>query len=154
MASCPLVVSVYVSTTRLFYEIFAMRFRTLFAIAVVVFAAPLPTKSDEHTDSKDAGFFAPSEIKWQEGPRSIPPGAKLAVLDGDPSKEGPFVMRLRLPDGYSIPPHTHPKTERLTVITGTFNIAMGETPDKKSARKRHERPAIVFHRRSVFFLDG
>ncbi len=44
-------------------------------------------------------------------------------------------MRLRLPDGYSIPPHTHPKTERLTVISGTFNIVMGEKLAKKAGRK-------------------
>jgi quercetin dioxygenase-like cupin family protein len=112
-----------------------MRFPILIAIAVVVFAAPLRIKSDEHAVGKDAGFFVPSEVKWQDGPKSIPPGAKVAVLEGDPTKEGPFVMRLRLPDGYSIPAHTHPKTERLTVISGTFNIAMGEKLDQASGRK-------------------
>jgi anti-sigma factor ChrR (cupin superfamily) len=76
--------------------------------------------------------YAPSEIKWQDGPASIPPGAKLALLEGNPAKEGPFVMRLKLPDGYRIPPHTHPKAERLTVISGTFNIGMGEKFDEKA----------------------
>lgn len=112
-----------------------MRFLTLLTSAVFVASCPWSATADEHGDGKDTGFFVPSEIKWQEGPKSIPPGAKLAVLEGDPTKEGPFVMRLRLPDGYSIPPHTHPKTERLTVISGTFNIAMGEKLDKKSGRK-------------------
>jgi hypothetical protein len=112
-----------------------MRSPTLIVAAIVVFAASLPARSDEHAEGKDAAFFAPGEIKWQEGPKSIPPGAKLAVLEGDPTKEGPFVMRLLLPDGYSIPPHTHPKVERLTVVSGTFNIAMGEKLDKKSGRK-------------------
>lgn len=73
--------------------------------------------------------YAPAELKWQDGPSSIPPGAKLAVLEGNPAKEGPFVMRLKLPDGYRIPPHTHPKAERLTVISGTFNIGMGDKFD-------------------------
>jgi quercetin dioxygenase-like cupin family protein len=80
----------------------------------------------------DAGIYPPNELKWQDGPKSIPAGAKLALLEGDPTKEGPFVMRLKLPDGYKIPAHTHPKTERVTVISGTFNIMMG---DDNHARK-------------------
>lgn len=81
--------------------------------------------------AEDAGIYPPGELKWQEGPKSIPAGAKSALLEGDPSKEGPFVMRLKLPDGYKIPAHTHPKTERLTVISGTFNIEMGDDHVKK-----------------------
>ena len=50
----------------------------------------------------------------------------MAVLEGDPTKEGLFTMRLRAPGGYQIPPHTHPKTERLTVISGTFRLGMCE----------------------------
>jgi hypothetical protein len=44
-------------------------------------------------------------------------------------------MRVRLPDGYKIPPHTHPKPERVTVISGTFYIGMGDKfdPDKGRA---------------------
>jgi hypothetical protein len=80
--------------------------------------------ANEH-GGDDAGIFTPDQLKWQDGPKSIPAGAKLAVLEGDPTKEGPFVMRLRLPNGYMIPLHTHPKTERLPDISGTFNIAMG-----------------------------
>jgi anti-sigma factor ChrR (cupin superfamily) len=51
-----------------------------------------------------------------------------------PNKEGPFVFRVKVPDGYHIPPHTHPKTERVTVITGTFNIGMGEKVDEKATK--------------------
>jgi quercetin dioxygenase-like cupin family protein len=90
--------------------------------------------ANEHGD-EDAAIFSPDQLKWQDGPKSIPAGAELALLEGDPTKKGPFVMRLRLPNGYTISLHTHPKTERLTVISGTFNIAMGEKPDKKDARK-------------------
>jgi hypothetical protein len=67
-----------------------------------------PAASGEHVDDEFA-LFSPDRLQWQAGPSSLPAGAKLAVLEGDPTKEGPFVMRLRLPDGYTIPPHTHPK---------------------------------------------
>lgn len=73
--------------------------------------------------------YPPAAIKWQAGLSSLPPGAKLATLEGDPAKEGPFVMRLKLPDGYRVPPHTHPKPERVTVISGTFHIGMGDKFD-------------------------
>jgi quercetin dioxygenase-like cupin family protein len=53
---------------------------------------------------------------------------------GDPNKEGPFVFRVKVPDGYRVPPHTHPKTERVTVISGTFNIGMGDKFDQKATR--------------------
>lgn len=85
----------------------------------------------------EAGMFntyPPSEIKWRIGPESLPPGAEIAVLEGDPTKTGPFVFRVKVPDGYTIPPHTHPKAERVTVIAGTFHIAMGEEIDKTSGK--------------------
>src|SRR5438132_13441276 len=88
--------------------------------------------SDEHRAG--LSLHPPSEIKWQEGPPSLPKGAQIAVLEGDPGKEGPFVFRVRVPDGYRIPPHTHPKTERITVISGTFNVGMGDTFDAQAAK--------------------
>jgi len=75
----------------------------------------------------DAALYSPADIKWQEGPPSLPPGAKVAMLEGDLAKEGPFVIRAKLPDGYHVPPHTHPKTEHVTVLSGNFKIAMGES---------------------------
>ncbi len=76
----------------------------------------------------------PEKIKWRDGPPSLPRGAQFAVLEGDPSKEGPFVFRVKAPDGYRIPVHTHPKTERVTVIAGTFNIGMGEKIDQAATQ--------------------
>jgi hypothetical protein len=72
----------------------------------------------------------PSEIVWKSGPASLPAGAQMAVLEGDPSKEGPFVFRVKVPDGFVIKPHTHPRAERVTVIQGTFNIAMHDTVEE------------------------
>jgi quercetin dioxygenase-like cupin family protein len=77
-------------------------------------------------------LHSPSAIEWKPGPPSLPKGAAIAVLEGDPAAEGPFVFRVKVPDGYRIPPHTHPKVERITVISGTFQIGMGETFDEKT----------------------
>lgn len=87
-----------------------------------------------HKESADIDLFPADKLKWQAGPPSLPRGAMIAVLEGDPTKEGPFVFRLKLPDGYSVPPHTHPKTERVTVISGIFNIGMGDKVDRTATR--------------------
>lgn len=97
--------------------------------------------ADDHKRAMAPAVHAPADIKWQDGPPSLPPGAKFAVLEGDPSKEGPFVFRVKVPDGYKIPPHTHPKAERVTIISGTFNLGMGETFD---AKKGQELPAGTY----------
>lgn len=74
------------------------------------------------------------EVRWQAGPASLPAGAQYSVLYGDPTREGVFAMRLRLPDGYHIPPHTHPRPEIVTVLSGRFHIGMGKAPDRGQAR--------------------
>lgn len=71
-------------------------------------------------------------VKWGEVPPFLPKGAKLAVLIGDPSKPEPFTIRLQMPDGYKIAPHTHPTDEHVTVLSGTFRAAMGTTWDDKA----------------------
>jgi quercetin dioxygenase-like cupin family protein len=96
-----------------------------FAVAAVVPAAA--DSITEHT------VLAPQEIKWAPGPGSIPPGAEAAVLYGDPSKEGLFALRLKLPHGYHIPPHWHPKPEVVTVLSGTFRLGTGKTADQSKA---------------------
>jgi quercetin dioxygenase-like cupin family protein len=101
-----------------------------FVFAVCV-ASP-SIHGDEHGEGIE--LFPVTEIKWQDGPASLPKGAQIAVLEGNPSKEGPFVFRVKVPDGYRIPPHTHPKTERVTVISGTFNIGMGGKFDEKATK--------------------
>src|SRR6186997_1852372 len=77
-------------------------------------------------------LFPADKTIWKDGPPSLPKGAQIAVFEGDPDKEGPFVFRVKAPDGYRIPPHTHPKMERVTVVSGTFNIGMGKTFDQKA----------------------
>jgi hypothetical protein len=100
-----------------------------------------PSVGDDHRDAMKAALHKPDELKWKDGPPSLPKGAKIAILEGDPSKEGPFVFRVKVPDGYKIPPHTHPKPERVTVISGTFNIGMG---DKFDANMGEAMPAGTY----------
>ena len=91
--------------------------------------------SAEETQSADMQLYSPTAIEWKAGPAALPPGARMAVMEGDPTKEGPFVVRFQFPDGYHVAPHTHPKTERVTVISGVLYLATGETLDRTRAKK-------------------
>lgn len=109
-----------------------MKRLSLFTAAAVALLASVGAA--DHDDKMTAALYPPEGLKWKDGPPSLPPGAKIAVLEGDPTKPGPFVFRVKVPDGYRIPPHTHPKPERVTVIQGTFHIGMGEQFDAGKAR--------------------
>ena len=76
----------------------------------------------------------PSDLKWGPAPAVFPKGAKLAVLSGDPSKPGPFVIRLKMPAGYRIAAHHHPTDEYVTVISGDFRLGMGDKLDKAKTK--------------------
>jgi len=84
----------------------------------------------------------PADLKWTEGPAALPPGSKMAVLEGDHSVPNAlFTIRLRLPANYRIMPHTHPADEHVTVISGAFWMGMG---GKFEPSKLTELPAGAF----------
>ena len=68
---------------------------------------------------------------WGPGPAFLPKGVQIAVLSGDPSKDGLYVLRLKMPGNYKIPAHRHPTSEYVTVVSGRFYIGMGDTLDEK-----------------------
>lgn len=83
-------------------------------------------QADQAGGAAHHAFIQPGDVKWGAAPASLPPGAEGAILQGDPAKAGPFTLRLKLPDGYRIPPHYHPAIEHITVLQGTFVLGTGE----------------------------
>jgi len=80
--------------------------------------------------SQAQNAFTPDQVKWGPAPPFIPSGAQLAVLEGNPMADtGDYTIRLKMPDGYKIAPHTHPTRENVTVISGTLKVGMGDTFD-------------------------
>jgi Domain of unknown function (DUF4437) len=94
-----------------------------------------PAAADEKKASPQAKKMAAgghvmvdaNQLKWGPAPPGLPAGAEIAVLDGDPSKPGPFSLRAKLPDGYTVAPHWHPTTENLLVVSGTLMVGTGDT---------------------------
>lgn len=74
-----------------------------------------------------------NDIAWMDVPPFLAKGAKIAVLQGDPSKEGEFTVRIMMPANYKIAPHWHPTTENVTVLKGTFYLGKGDMMDENSA---------------------
>jgi mannose-6-phosphate isomerase-like protein (cupin superfamily) len=74
--------------------------------------------------------FTPDQVKFGPAPPFLPLGAQLAVLEGNPMADsGDFTIRLKMPDGYKVAPHTHPHRENVTVLSGTLKVGMGDRFD-------------------------
>ena len=83
----------------------------------------------------DVKSFAGNGLAWSDfSPAGFDPGMKLAVLEGDPGAKGHYVIRLSFPAGYRFPVHWHPGIENLTVVSGPFQLAMGNTADWNALR--------------------
>lgn len=94
---------------------------------LIISATPLVAHDGQHH------AFETDDVEFKSGPPTLPASAQFAVLVGNPAEEGPFVMRLKFPADYIIPPHRHPKEEHVTVLSGGFGMAMGEKHDAAAA---------------------
>ena len=75
----------------------------------------------------------PPALKWGPAPPFFPAGARFTVLQGDPSQAGIYTVRLEMPPGYTIRPHTHPADEHVTVVSGSLLLGTGDSVNVASA---------------------
>jgi hypothetical protein len=108
----------------------------LTAMVLLPLLLPAQTAAAKKTAAKPATpaaiIVTPDKIQWGPAPPMLQSGAQIAVLAGDPGKTGPFIIRLKVPDGYRIMPHWHPTAENVTVISGEFHAAMGDKFDESA----------------------
>ena len=83
----------------------------------------------------DGSVVTADGIKWDAAPPVLPKGAQFAVVAGDPSKDGPYVVRLKMPANYRIPAHNHPTAENVTVLSGKFHLGMGDKLDEAKGQE-------------------
>jgi len=94
------------------------------ATSLLLAALPIGAVAmDEHA------AVQPDALKWGPAPPGLPSGAQIAVVSGDPSKDGAYVLRAKMPAGYKVPAHTHPTDENVTVLSGSFHFGMGDKLD-------------------------
>ncbi len=75
----------------------------------------------------------PEDIDWKPFP-AFPPSVRLADVVGDPTKPGPYVIRVKAPSGLKLMPHRHPEDRIYTVISGIFYIGLGDRFDGDKVR--------------------
>jgi len=85
--------------------------------------------------------FKPDDLVWRDNP-NFPKGAQIARLVGDASKPEMFINRSKFPPNYKVPPHTHPVSEVVTVISGGLWHAMGENCGAEKGELL--KPAAIF----------
>ena len=114
-----------------------MRRISITLVLVFAVAAMGQQAAKKSTDAKAAKpearhAYTPQQVQWGPAPPFVPPGAQLAVLEGDPTaSSGDFTVRVKAPDGYVVPPHWHPKRENVTVVSGAMALGMGDKFDEK-----------------------
>jgi quercetin dioxygenase-like cupin family protein len=122
-----------------------MQFFVALGFAPFFLGSPVSSQDKPgHAGDAEHLVVRPGGLKWGPAPPSLPPGAQLAVLVGDPGKPGvAYVIRAKLPDGYKVPPHWHPTDENVTVLEGTLLVGKGEKFDPSATE---ELPAGSFMR--------
>ena len=130
-------------------------------VATVVIAAslaigPLALAQEPKPTRPDGGVaeqvmrLTPAELTWTAGPPMLPPGARMAVIEGSFTKPGPFTVRLQFPANYRIPAHWHPVKVTVTVISGAFNMGLRDVLDTSKGKMLpagsiFEMPAAIHH---------
>ena len=88
-----------------------------------------------HAQAKpEAMARTPAELTWRTQGGLAMAGMEQANLVGDPSKPGPYTLRLKFPAGYKLAPHTHPDSREVTILSGTWYTGYGEKFDEAALK--------------------
>ena len=103
-------------------------------ILIILIGSIVPPINSQELPKGAIRIF-PENISWGDAPPSLPVGAKVFILEGNPQQEGIFTMRVKFPPYYKLPAHTHPKDERVTVLEGAVYVCFGNAMDTSNAQK-------------------
>jgi len=97
---------------------------------LILFLIPQAYAQEPHADGHT--MLTPSDLQWKDA-AGLPPGTKVAVIEGPMNEAVPFTVRIKFPAGAKVPPHSHPAIEHVTVISGVFNAGLGDKLDELRA---------------------
>jgi quercetin dioxygenase-like cupin family protein len=89
-------------------------------------------------------------IEWKPF-AAFPSSVRLAVVVGQPSESGPYVVRVRVPHGVKLMPHKHPEDRIYTVISGVFYIGLGDEFDADGLQAYPPGAVIVLPGNTPYF---
>ena len=127
-----------------------MRADTRSWFALTVTGALLGTVAVAQGNAPGVMALTPSEMKWGAQGGLALPGMEQVKLVGDPTKPGPYTLRLKFPAGYKLAPHTHTDSREVTILSGTWYTGYGEKVDQAKlkalpAGSFYTEPANVAH---------
>lgn len=94
-----------------------------------------------------------SDISWGLGPDAFPLGARAAILTGDPDSDGTYVLRVKLPAKYRIPPHWNSAALSVTVLSGEVALGLGDGYESESLRSYAAGSYLEFPKRARLYLE-
>jgi len=92
------------------------------------------------------------DLDWGLGPDAFPLGVHASIVEGDPDQDEPFTMRFKLPGKYRIEPHWTTREQRLTVLSGSIELALGERFDERKLKTYGEGSYLVIPARARYYL--
>src|SRR4029077_15200989 len=111
-------------------------------VATVAFAVSFGAAALAQSTTPALIALTAEEMTWSPQGSLALPGLEQVSLVGDPSKPGPYTIRLKFPAGFKVAPHTHPDSREVTVLSGTWHTGYGE---KAEASGLKELPAGSFY---------
>jgi quercetin dioxygenase-like cupin family protein len=96
-------------------------------------------------------IVTPTDLKWEDA-KAIPPGAKVAMIEGPLNEAVPFTLRVKFPADYKIPVHWHPVIEHVTVLSGTYNFGTGDKFDKEKTKALTSGSTVIIQPKTNHFV--
>lgn len=95
------------------------------AASAAIIALVAPARAQSAPDN--------AELQWFPVPTILPLGATIAVVNGNPFTPGEFTIEFRMPDKYTLPPHTNPSSEHVMLKSGALRVGLGRKIDRKKS---------------------
>ena len=99
------------------------------ATLAIVSLAFLALVRSAPADDMKHGVMSADKLTWGLFDPKQPKGIQIAVLFGDPTKPGPFVVRLKIPAGLELGSHTHSAPEQINIVSGKAKVSWGVKAD-------------------------
>lgn len=109
--------------------------RAIMAAAVVQRSISSGARAQQDVRPAHSAMSGSAEVarEWFPTPSILPAGGKIAVVSGNPFEPGPFTLEFQMPDGYTLPPHTNPSNEHVTVTSGALMVGLGRNIDRRES---------------------